>query len=209
MSATFNGGGGGENDARAAIKLQAFVRAAMCRAQVSDMVKELIEELVEAKKIGAAAIAADRKVEGRVVPNEELGQSSVHDIVNNLESPKSITKEKIAAPTDVVEEMHGSVKNIKSMFESPIKARSPKKKFWSADNRGAELGDDNSASPSPAAAAVTSSIQSPDLLSSASPQKVPVKEKGLVSTHLTNNSTKHVASSQDIVHEQEVSIALE
>ncbi|KAL3897808.1 MAG: hypothetical protein SGARI_006833, partial [Bacillariaceae sp.] len=177
-----------DKTALAAIKLQSFVRASMCRAQVSNMLAELIDEMMAKKTAAAAAVAAQKKVDASVVGSDELPETSVHDIVNNMESPKS-NKGKVAAPTDIVQEMQGSVRDRLAMFESPVKASPNKKKFWSQDNRGKELGDEhNGANGGGGAAMVT-----PDL--STNP--------GKVDTRLATNATRHVVSSQEILNEQE------
>ena len=67
--------------------------------------------LSKAKKTAAtAALAAEKKVDASVVNSSELPETSVHDMVTEMESPKS-NKGKIASPSDLVQEMHGSVKN--------------------------------------------------------------------------------------------------
>ena len=186
---------GNEDDktALAAIKLQSFVRASLCRASVSNMVAELIDEMMAKKTAAAAAVAAQKKVDASVVGSNELPETSVHDLVSEMESPKS-SKGKVAAPTDIVKEMHGSVRDRLAMFESPVKASSNKKKFWSHDNRGKELGDDQVGGST--GGGVADVIDTPDL-STTNP--------GKIDTKLETNSTRHVTSSQELLNEQEVS----
>mmetsp|Transcript_6539 Transcript_6539/g.12036 ORF Transcript_6539/g.12036 Transcript_6539/m.12036 type:complete len:305 (+) Transcript_6539:287-1201(+) len=58
-----------------AVKLQAFVRGAICRAKVSIMVKKLIDELLAARGMSVgdveAAVAGEKKVSGQFVSSEE------------------------------------------------------------------------------------------------------------------------------------------
>ena len=183
------------SEEKAIIKLQAFVRAAICRAEVSEMVKKLIEELLAAR--------------GLLPPDESSG---THDMINQLpnegdegglnggtvgdESQKSMdlnsggggpSSNGETGPSDHEEEgdLHKSVSDIRSRLESKRDPNStPPKRNWSPKKASKET-------------LVGSAPAAPNL--DVEPRRT------LKDTKLQKNSTKHVLSSNDLLSQHGVS----
>jgi hypothetical protein len=180
------------SEEKAAKKLQAFVRGAVCRAKVSETVKKLIEELLAARGLLSAeeSVTTDDMInqlpnEGDSINGELVGDESHRSMDLNGGGPSNSATAGDGYHEEEGGDLHKSVSDIRSKLESKRDPNStPPKRNWSPKKASKET-------------LVGSAPTAPDL--DFGPRRT------LKDTKLQQNSTKHVLSSDDLLSQHGVS----
>jgi hypothetical protein len=206
---------------RDAVKLQSFVRGALCRARVSLIVKKLIDDLL-AERASSLSAAKEQSTgqssteqaddSGEVVLQPAQNSSPPQDAQENIEPKGESRKEAIATfdalnellggsfqdasesdnntmKMENMEDLHKSVGDILSKFEANIDPNAaPPVRNWSPA-KGKK---------SPVKAGFEK------MSSSAGVPEAPLGRNSVRGKKIENNSTRHVLSSEEILHQHEV-----
>lgn len=216
----------GSVDRAAAIKLQAFVRGAVCRARVSLMVEKLINRLM-ADRASSLAAAAQKESSGKSPTTEQTGDAGkkAYPVVGVLNSRSGNEKSEQA---DFDQMKDGVMKKFVGDLLSKYEAKSdpnvppPVRKWSPVKGKTSPM---KTSGPPPGPSDVPPPVRNwPPVNGKPSPMK-PTDEKssaqgppsgpppGPLDPHsvrgkkIEHNATRHVISSEEIVHQHEVRIS--
>lgn len=200
---------GGYGDSEA-IKLQSFVRGALCRARVSLMVKNLIDNLLAERTSAVAAAEVQSTGQSKTEQAGDSGATAVRatestGLVEEDEEAKGDTKNEAVATSmqdasetdsnakemENTEDLQKSVSDILSKFEAKADLSATSRvRHWSPVK--------GTKSPMKAGTEQKSSLPGVPY--------APSDPKSVREKKFEHNSTRHVLSSEDIVHQHEVSL---